>query len=37
MCDKAVHTHPPTVKYIPECHKTHEMCFRAVNRCFFFI
>ena len=25
MCDKSVSTHPPIIKYVPECHKTQEM------------
>ena len=35
MSDKAVD--PSTVKFAPECHKTKEMCHRAVHRCFFCI
>ena len=34
MCDKAVDTYPSTIKFVPECHKTQEMCNNAVNRCF---
>ena len=34
MCDKAVDTHPTTIKYIPECYKTQDMCYKAVHRCF---
>ena len=34
MCNKAVDTHPSTIKFVPECYKTQEMCFEAVNGCF---
>ena len=37
MCDKAFDTHPSTIKFVPECYKTHEMCYKAVSRCFFCI
>ena len=35
MCDKSVDTHPPTTKYIPQCHKTQEMYNKPVHSCFF--
>ena len=35
MCDKAVDTHPPTIKYVLGCYKTQEMCNKAVHTCFF--
>ena len=35
MCDKAVHTYSSTIKFVPECFMTQEMCDKAVNRCFF--
>ena len=35
MCDKAVDTYPSTIKFVPECCKTQEMCNRAAYRCFF--
>ena len=31
MCDKAVNTHSPTIKYVPKCYKTQEMCNKAAN------
>ena len=34
MCDKAVYTHPTTIKYVSECYKTQEVCNKAVHRCF---
>ena len=34
MCDKSVNTHPSTIKFVPECYRTHEMYYKAVNRCF---
>ena len=34
VCDKAVDTHPATIKYVPECYKTQEMCNKAVHRFF---
>ena len=35
MCDEAVDTHPSTIKFVPECYRTQEMCYKAVNKCFF--
>ena len=35
MRDKTVSTYPSTIKFVPECFKTQEMCNKAVNRCFF--
>ena len=37
MCDKAVDSHPLTIKYVRECYKTQEMCCRAVHKMFFCI
>ena len=37
MCDKAVNTYHSTIKFVPECYKTQEMCDQAVKRCFTFI
>ena len=34
MRDKAVDTHPPTIKYVPGCYKTQEMCYKATHKCF---
>ena len=31
MCDKAVDTHPPSIKYIPECCKTQEICYNDLS------
>ena len=35
MCDKAFNTYPSTIKFVPECFMTQEMCDKAVNSCFF--
>ena len=35
MCDKAVGTHLSTIKFIFECYKTHEICYKVVHSCFF--
>ena len=35
MCDKAVDTHPSTIKYVPEFCNTQELCYKAVHWCFF--
>ena len=35
MCDKAVDTYPSTIKFVPKCSKTKEMCHRAVHGCSF--
>ena len=35
MCDKAWNTYPSTIKFVPECFMTQEMCNKAVNICFF--
>ena len=32
MCDKAVNTHPSTIKFVSECYRTQEMCEKTVNR-----
>ena len=37
MCDKAVDTYPSTIKYVPECFMTQEMCDKAVNSFFYSI
>ena len=37
MCDKVVHTHRPTIKYISECCKTQEMGNKTVHKCFFYL
>ena len=35
MFHKPVDTYPSTIKCVPECFITHEMCDKAVNSCFF--
>ena len=35
MCGKAVSTYPSTIKFVPECIMTKEMCNKEVSRCFF--
>ena len=37
MCDKAVSTYPSTIKFVPECFMTQEMCNKAVNRYFLYL
>ena len=37
MCDKTVDTYPSTIKFVPECLMTQEMCDKAVNRCFLYL
>ena len=37
MCDKPVNTYPSTIKFVPECLMTQEMCDEAVNSCFLFL
>ena len=37
MCDKAVDTHPPTIKYVPECYKSREICNKEVHRNFLYL
>ena len=37
MCDKAVDTYPSTMKFVPECFMTQEMCDKAVHNVFFCI
>ena len=32
---QAVNTYPSTIKFVPECFMTQEMCNKAVNGCFF--
>ena len=36
MCDKAVDTYPSTIKFVPECFMTREMCDNGVNSYFFY-
>ena len=33
-CNKAVDTPPTKIKHVLECHKTQEMCYKAVHGCF---
>ena len=35
MCDKAVDTHPPTIKHVPKYYKTQGMCNKPVHWYFF--
>ena len=35
MHDKAADTFPSTIKFVPECWKTKELCHRTVHRWFF--
>ena len=35
MCDKAANTYLSTIKFVPGCFMTQEMCDKAVNICFF--
>ena len=35
MCDIAIDTYPPIIKFVPECHNNQEMCDKAVHICFF--
>ena len=37
MCDKAINTYHSTIQFVTECYKTHEMCDKAVNRCFLYL
>ena len=37
MCDRAVNTYPSTIKFVPECFMAHEMCDKAVHRCFLYL
>ena len=34
MCDKAVSTYPSTIKFVPGCYKTQEMCDKTDNSFF---
>ena len=36
MCDKVVYTYPCTIKFVPKCYKTQEMCDKAVKSFFVF-
>ena len=36
MCDKAVNTHPSTIKFVSECFMTRGMCDKAINVFFVF-
>ena len=31
MCDKSVDTYPYTIKFVPECFMTPELCDKVVN------
>ena len=31
MCDKAVNTHPSTIKFVSKCFMTRGMCDKAIN------
>ena len=35
MCDKAVDAYVSTIKFVPKCYRTQEMCNKAIHRCFF--
>ena len=35
MCDKAVDTYPSTIKFVPECFMSQEMCGKTVKSNFF--
>ena len=37
MCDKAVDAYISTIKFVPECFMTLEMCDQAVNRFFLYL
>ena len=37
MYDKAVDTHPATIKFVPDCYKNQEMCDKAVHIYIFYI
>ena len=37
MCDKGVDNHLSTKKYVPDPHRTEEMCYKAVNRYFLYL
>ena len=32
--DTAVNSYHSTIQFVPDCYKTHEMCDKAINRCF---
>ena len=34
MCGKAVEAYTNTLKFVPDCYKTQEMCDKAISRCF---
>ena len=31
---KKRHIHPSTIKFVPQCYKTQQMCYKAVHGCF---
>ena len=37
MCDKAVDAYISTIKFVPECFMTLEMCDQEVNRFFLYL
>ena len=37
MSNKAVDTHPSTIKFVPECYKAQEMDDKAISRCFLYL
>ena len=37
MCDRAVHPHPSTIKYVSESHKTQKMSDKALHRQFLYL
>ena len=37
MCDKAISTHPTTMKFVPECYKTQGICYRTIHRYFLYL
>ena len=34
MRDKVVNTHSSTIRFVPECYRTHKMCDKAFNKSF---
>ena len=37
MCDKTFNTYPSTIKFVPECFRTQEVCDELVNRYFLYL
>ena len=35
MCDKVVNTYLSAIKFVPEFFMIHQICNKAVNKCFF--